>query len=47
MTIHPAKETAFWPLHQDSPIGSQLIAGRTLVYFQQQRDKGIENAQQL
>ncbi len=47
MTIHPAKETAFWPLHQDSPIGSQLIAGRTLLDFQQQQAKGIENAHQL
>lgn len=47
MTLHPAHEPAFWPLLQDAPVGSQLVAGRTLLDFQQENASGIENAHQL
>ncbi len=36
MTTHPAQVADFWPLHQDSPIGEQLIAGSTLRDWQEQ-----------
>ncbi|MEJ6570997.1 MAG: hypothetical protein QNL01_12140 [Akkermansiaceae bacterium] len=44
MTTHPAHEANFWPLHQESPIGEQLIAGRTFLDFQQENAEGVENA---
>ncbi|MFK7909076.1 MAG: hypothetical protein AB8F34_00585 [Akkermansiaceae bacterium] len=47
MTLHSPQEAAFWPLLQDSPIGSQLIAGRSLLDFQNKNAEGIENAHQL
>ncbi len=47
LKFHPPVEPEFWPLLQDSPIGSQLIAGRTLLDFQQQYANGVENAHQL
>jgi carbonic anhydrase/acetyltransferase-like protein (isoleucine patch superfamily) len=47
MTIHPARDADFWPLHQDSPVGDQLIAGRSLLELQQEQAGSIENAHQL
>lgn len=44
MIIHPAHEANFWPLHQESPLGEQLIAGRTFLDFQTEYAEGIENA---
>jgi NDP-sugar pyrophosphorylase family protein len=45
MTLHPAQVADFWPLHQDSPIGQQLIAGSTLSDWQLQLAAGIDEAQ--
>lgn len=44
MTIHPAQVADFWPLHQDSPIGEQLIAGSTLQDWQGQLAENIQDA---
>lgn len=44
MTIHPPHEADFWPLHQDSPVGDQLIAGSSLRELQFSGAEGIENA---
>lgn len=44
MTIHPSHEASFWPLHQDTPIGDQLIAGTTLLALQTNRAQCVEHA---
>ena len=43
MTIHPAQEADFWPLHQDSSVGEQLIAGLSLAEWQGQLAEGIKD----
>ena len=47
MRIHPAREAAFWPLLQNAPIGSQLIAGKTLHDLQEENAHGIGHAHQI
>jgi len=47
LTIQPPREAALWPLLQDAPVGSQLIAGRTLLDFQNDYAEGVGNAYQL
>lgn len=44
MTIHPSHDASFWPLHQDSPIGDQLIAGTNLLELQQQNAAAVSKA---
>ena len=44
MTSHPAQVADFWPLHQDSPIGEQLIAGATLGDWQLRLAGSLDNA---
>lgn len=44
MTLHPAQVADFWPLHQNSPIGEQLIAGSTLRDWQGHLAKSIQDA---
>ncbi len=47
MKIHPPHEPQLWPLHQDTPIGEQLLAGTTLLDWQQRAAEGISQAHQL
>lgn len=47
MHLHPTQDTALWPLHQDTPIGTQLIAGQTLHDLQRQNASGITHPHQL
>lgn len=46
MTLHPPHETNLWPLHEDTPIGTQLIAGKTLADIQQENSASIPDAHQ-
>ena len=43
MKFHPAHDLHLWPLHQDSPLGEQLIAGKTLTKIQQLAAAGISD----
>lgn len=47
MNLHPPHEANLWPLLQETSIGSQLIAGKTLLDLQKENAAGIENAHQL
>lgn len=47
MTVHPSHEADLWPLHQDTPIGEQLIAGTTLSKLQQFHAEGVENIHRI
>jgi len=44
MTTHPAHEAHFWPLHQDSAIGEQLIAGTSLLALQEKNAVDVKDA---
>ena len=44
MTTHPAQQAHFWPLHQDSPMGEQLIAGTSLLALQEQHGVAVNDA---
>lgn len=44
MTTHPAHEANLWPLHQDTPLGDQLIVGTTLLALQTERAEGVTDA---
>lgn len=47
LTPTPNQKTKLWPLHQDSSISEQLIAGTTLRDQQHIQAKGFENTNQL
>ena len=47
MKIHPPHEASLWPLHQETPIGEQLIGGKTLLDLQTQITSGLAHANLL
>ena len=44
MTIHPTDELDLWPLHQNSSVGNQLIAGSTLHDLQAEYAREVKDA---
>ena len=47
MTTHPLQEASLWPLHQGSSIREQLIAGKTLLHFQEKNSSEVAEANQI
>jgi len=46
LTIHPATNHHFWPLHQDTSCGDQLIGDTTLQQLQMGNASGVNHAHQ-
>ena len=44
MTIHPTDQLNLWPLHQNSSVGHQLLAGSTLHDLQAEYARGLKDA---
>ena len=44
MTIHPTDQLDLWPLHKNSSVGNQLIAGSTLHDLQAEYARGLKDA---